>query len=242
MEFTDVLQQRHSVRAFLPKPIDAKTLDEVLANACLSPSWSNTHPYKIAVATGEVLEDLRKTLYARYLESAKLQRSGTLGKLKALITKSPGIPDGDFKPMLKYPKDLQKRRFECGLGLYATLGIDRKDITAREAQMAENFRFFGAPAAVFVFVHGETGPYGPLDAGIYLQSLMLAATNAGLGSCAQGALGLYRTPLDKHFDIPAQYKLLCGVALGFEADVPVNRFQPEKITTPEMLLPLRKSA
>lgn len=103
--------------------------------------------------------------------------------------------------------------------------------------MADNFRLFGAPAAVFVFVHEGVGIYSALDAGLYLQSLMLAATNAGLGSCAQGALGLFRSPLDKHFDIPKQYKLLCGVALGYELDVPVNKFQPEKIKASELLLP-----
>jgi nitroreductase len=68
---------------------------------------------------------------------------------------------------------------------------------------------------------------------------MLAATNEGVGTCAQGALGLFRSPLDKHFNIPSQYHLLCGVAIGYELDVPVNKFQPEKITASALILPKR---
>ncbi|WP_370260589.1 nitroreductase [Limnobacter sp.] len=239
MEFLDTLKLRHSVRAFDPKPVPTEVLDQLLSQAALSPSWSNTHPYRLALATGPVLESLRQELYARFQETIKLQRGGKLAQIKGLLTRSKGIPDGDVKPVVNYPKDLQPRRVECGKGLYGVLGVARNDLHARDQAMAENFRMFGAPAAVFVFVHEGVGIYSALDAGIYLQSLMLAATNAGLGTCAQGALGLFRSPLDKHFDIPKQYKLLCGVAIGYELDVPVNKFQPEKISARELMVPLR---
>ncbi|MDX1670462.1 MAG: nitroreductase family protein, partial [Limnobacter sp.] len=191
MHVQDALKARHSTRSFSDKQVPHDLLQTILDQAALSPSWSNTHPYKIAIAQGEVIEDLRVTLYERYLRAAKLQRAGKVKQLQALLTRDPGIPDGDVKPVLKYPKELQQRRFECGMGLYETLGIGRKDYKAREKQMAENFRFFGAPVAVFVFIHKDVGVYSALDAGIFMQSLMLAATEQGLGSCAQGALGLY---------------------------------------------------
>ena len=237
MEFLDALKARHSVRAFDTRPVPQHLLDDILQQAALSPSWSNTHPYRLALATGPVLESLREELYGRFQRTIALQRGGKLAQLKGLLTRDPGIPDGDVKPVVNYPKDLQPRRVECGKGLYGVLGVARNDLKARDQAMADNFRLFGAPAAVFVFVHEGVGIYSALDAGLYLQSLMLAATNAGLGSCAQGALGLFRSPLDKHFDIPKQYKLLCGVALGYELDVPVNKFQPEKIKASELLLP-----
>ncbi|HEX4917957.1 MAG TPA: nitroreductase [Limnobacter sp.] len=241
MEFIDTLRQRHSVRAFDSKPVPTEVLDRLLSQAALSPSWSNTHPYRIALATGEVLEELRSELYARFQETIKLQRGGKLAQIKGLLTRSKGIPDGDVKPVVNYPKDLQARRVECGKGLYGVLGVARDDLKARDQAMAENFRMFGAPAAAFVFVHEGVGIYSALDAGIFLQSLMLAATNEGLGTCAQGALGLFRSPLDKHFDIPKQYKLLCGVAIGYELNVPVNKFQPEKIDAKVLMLSKREA-
>lgn len=241
MDVFEALKARHSTRAFSDKPIPEDVLSKVLDAAALSPSWSNTHPYKIAVAKGEVIEDLRQALYARYMKAAKLQRASKPKQLLAWLKGDEGIPDGDVKPVMNYPKDLQKRRFECGMGLYSALGIDRKDYAARDKQMAENFRFFGAPVAVFLFVHADVGLYSALDGGIYLQSLMLAATEAGLGSCAQGALGLYKAPVAKHFSIPENYILLCGVALGYEADHPVNQFQPEKMKGADLCIAPRKS-
>lgn len=76
-----------------------------------------------------------------------------------------------------------------------------------------------------------------VDAGIMMQSLMLSATNKGLGTCAQAALGMWRSPLDKHFDIPKEYKLVCGMALGYPNDELINEFHPNKIGLDELLIP-----
>ena len=76
--------------------------------------------------------------------------------------------------------------------------------------------------------------------GMAMQTLMLAATDEGLASCAQGALGLWRSPLEKRFRIPRHYQLLCGVSLGFAADQPVNRFRPEKLPVSELMIPRRE--
>jgi len=86
MEFLDTLKQRHSVRAFDPKPVPDEVLQRLLSQAALSPSWSNTHPYRIALATGDVLESLRAELYSRFQETIKLQRGG---KLTQIITDCP---------------------------------------------------------------------------------------------------------------------------------------------------------
>lgn len=233
MELTDVLEQRRSVRAFSDQAVAPALIDDLLSSALTSPSWSNTQPYRVAVATGEVLESLRHELGDRFAGVAELQRA-PLWK-KALAALSGGVlPDGDFKPVLKYPEDLQPRRVATGRGLYEVLGIDRHDHAARDAQMARNFCFFDAPVAMFVFVHEGLGVYSALDAGIFLQSLMLAATDRGLGSCAQGALALWRSPLDQHFDIPRHYKLLVGLSLGYVAEDPVNGYKPDRRSLDEL--------
>ena len=139
--------------------------------------------------------------------------------------------------MGKYPPVFQERRVATGMGLYETLGIERKDKKARDEQMARNFTFFNAPVAIFVFIHPGMQHTALLDAGIMMQSLMLSATNKGLGTCAQGALGIWRSPIDKHFNVPKGYKLVCGLALGYPEDNKVNSYQPEKIDLDELLIP-----
>ena len=238
MELIDALQQRRSIRAFSSQPLPEALIHELLAQALTSPSWSNTQPYRVALATGEVLESLRSELSERFDAVTRWQRAPWWRKLGGLL-RGGILPDGDFRPVLKYPEDLQPRRVETGRGLYEVLGIGREDHAARDAQMGRNFRFFDAPAALFLFVHEGLGVYSALDAGIFLQSLMLAATDAGLGSCAQGALALWRSPLESRFQLPRHYKLLCGVSLGYVADQPVNRFRPSRRSVEEILIPTR---
>ncbi|PKM23220.1 MAG: nitrobenzoate reductase [Gammaproteobacteria bacterium HGW-Gammaproteobacteria-14] len=240
MEFVDVLTSRRSIRAFADTPVPDAVLERLLGRALESPSWSNTQPYKVAVAQGAVLDALKSELSRRFSAVSTLQRGSLASKVLATL-RGGVLPDGDYKPILRYPEDLQPRRLATGVGLYKLLGIPRDDHVARDAQMARNFRFFDAPTALFVFVHEGLGVYSALDAGIFLQSLMLAATDEGLGSCAQGALALWRSPVEAHFDIPRHYKLLCGVSLGYPLAVPVNGFRPERREVAEILLPQRGS-
>ena len=48
------LASRRSTRDFLPTPIPQEIINQILTDALTSPSWSNTRPFKIAVATGDV--------------------------------------------------------------------------------------------------------------------------------------------------------------------------------------------
>lgn len=238
MEFNDVLLSRRSIRAFADTPVPPEQIERLLARALESPSWSNTQPYKVAVATGPALESLRAELSGRFQRATMLQKASLPGKLLGAL-RGGVMPDGDFKPILNYPEDLQPRRVATGIGLYKVLGIGRQDRVARDEQMGRNFRFFDAPVALFVFIHEGLGVFSALDAGIFMQSLMLAATDEGLGTCAQGALALWRSPVAAHFDIPKQYKLLCGVSLGYPLDQPVNRFKPDRRSVADIMLPPR---
>ena len=47
-----IRNSRRNVRDFLPQPIEQHVLDAVLEDANWAPSWSNTQPYRIAVASG----------------------------------------------------------------------------------------------------------------------------------------------------------------------------------------------
>jgi nitroreductase len=233
--FSNLVHTRRSVRDFLPTPIPQPLLDAVLADANASPSWSNTQPYRIAIASGAVRDTLQTELATRFDKGMVAQRGGWLGKLKLLATRD-GLPDGDFKTNFEYPEDLQPRRRATGHGLYELLRIGRKDHAAREAQMRKIFEFFGAPTAIFVFVHSGLREFSVLDAGIYLQTLMLSAHAHGLGTCAQGALATWGGPVRDAFDVPKHYKLICGVSIGYPSAHAVNGFNPGRGEAKELLL------
>lgn len=237
--FAEIVRGRRSVRDFRPDPIPPDLLDAVLADANWAPSWSNTQPYRIAVASGEVADRLRASLCSRFDVATAALQGGWLAKLKLLATRT-GLPDGDYRTDRDYPDDLQPRRRATGYGLYTLLGIGRDDAVARQRQMRRNFEFFGAPTAIFVFVHGGLREFAVLDAGIFVQTLMLSAHARGLGTCAQGALATWAGPVREAFAVPESHKLICGISIGYPSDHQVNAYNPGRIDPVEARLPLSR--
>ena len=218
MDVVTALRTRSSIRAFKPDAVDEATLRRVLDAAREAPSWSNTQPYLLAVATGERCEAMR------------------IEMLVAIDTK---VPEGDYPMFMEYPTPLKERRQATGYGLYAKLGIAREDRERRAEQFRKNYAFFDAPVVMFLFAHEALSEYAVLDAGIYLQSLLLAATAEGFGTCAQAALAGFPEVVRKHFAVPAAYKLLCGIALGHGAEDEVNTFRPARASLNDILITAR---
>lgn len=230
-EFAELVRNRRSIRDFRSDPVPDELLERVLADAQWAPSWSNTQPYLIAVATGSRRDRLAAELCDHFDRASAADLGGLLDKARLLITRK-GLPAGDFDTNLTYPDELQPYRRRTGFGLYELLGIERGDRAARNRQMRRNFEFFGAPVAVFVFVHEGLKEFSVLDAGGYVQTLMLSAAANGLGTCAQGALATWPAPVRKVFDVPDHYKLICGVSLGYPSEAAVNQYNPGRRDVP----------
>jgi nitroreductase len=236
-----LLRSRRSVRDFTDREVPAELIEAILDDARWAPSWSNTQPYRLAVASGPARDRISAELCARFDAAMRVRRGGMREKALAVLRRS-ALPDGDIRVPEKYPDDLQPARVATGRGLYETLGIARHDIPARDRQMRRNFEFFGAPTALFLFVHRGLREYSVLDAGVLLQTLMLAARVRGLGTCAQGALAIWAGPVRAEFDVPEDYALLCGMAIGYASDAPVNAFRPDRAPLEELLLHPRRDA
>jgi nitroreductase len=221
--FSELVGTRRSVRDFRPDPIPVDLLQRILDDAKWAPSWTNTQPYLLAIASGEKRDRLQQEYVRLFDASLPVQHGGKFALLKMMVTRR-GYPDGDFRTWKPYPKSLQPYRRKIGQGLYTVLGIDRHDQAARDAQWRRNCEFFGAPTVIFVFAHKGLMPFSAQDAGLMLQTLMLSAHANGLGTCAQGVLATWRGPVDAEFDIPKDYKLLTGLAIGYPSDAPVNSF------------------
>jgi nitroreductase len=235
MEFLETLCSRRSIRAFKPQPVAPELIEQLIRDASHAPSWGNTQPYMLAIATGPVLADISGELEQRFRKLEAVRRWPKALRPLALLC-SGARPDGDYDTLIRYPPELMARYRKTGFDLYAALGISRDDHARRSEQMARNFRAFGAPAVLFVFSHGALGPYGVADTGAFVQSLALCAHDRGLGTCIQGALATWAGPVRRRFAVPGPYRLLCGIALGYPADDPVNAYRPERLPVSELLI------
>ena len=137
-----------------------------------------------------------------------------------------------------YPKELvspyRDRRFAVGEAMYERIGIPRDDKLARRMWFARNFAFFGAPVALFTTVDRRMGPPQWSDLGMFLQTFMLLAVDAGLATCAQECWAVYPKTVKAFLDTPDDRMLFCGMAIGYEdRSEPANALQTERAVSAE---------
>jgi nitroreductase len=201
MNVSEAVASRHSIRAFQDKAVDPGLLREVLAKAARAPSGGNVQPWRIFLVNGDAMTRFREFL-----------RSQTARETPAYAI---------------YPENLKSpyrdSRFKVGEDMYARLGIPREDKAARLAWVARNFDFFGAPAAFFCFVDRQMGPPQWSDLGMFLQTFMLLAREAGLDTCAQEAWAMRPESVQQFTGADSDLMLFCGMAIGYrDPAAPVN--------------------
>jgi len=238
-EFSQFLASRRSTREFLPTPIPHDVLDQLLSDALTAPSWSNTRPFKVAVAQGEIRDAISAEFLNRWRVLSKIMRKGILNKLRIVYSRY-GLPTSNRSIAKPYPAELKPRAERVGKELYELFGVQRGDRDARDQQWAKNYSFFGAPVELFIFVHKSLHIYAASDAGLMMQNLILSAHAHGLGTCAQGAVGIWEDVVRKEFEISKDYRLLCGIAIGYPSDSPINNFGANRIGLDELLVKPRR--
>jgi len=111
-EFEKLIEQRHSIRAFLPDAIDRNSIESILSCARAAPSGANLQPGLFHVLTGSVLSAL------------------TIALTEAVEQKRQPVSEYSyFPPVLS--TELKARQHEAGFALYKALGIGRRDTQAR---------------------------------------------------------------------------------------------------------------
>ncbi|MGL4566395.1 MAG: nitroreductase, partial [Halioglobus sp.] len=165
--FEQVVRGRRSLRAFLPNPVTTTTLEKVFEVAQRAPSNCNTQPWVTHVASGASLRHLSEEMPRRFMA----------GEM-SLDFPYDGVYQGVYK----------ERQYGSAQALYDAANIERSDKVRRQEQFMRNFSFFDAPHAAFLFLPEPFGLREAADLGMYAQTLMLAMTAHGLGSCPQTAL------------------------------------------------------
>ena len=139
----------------------------------------------------------------------------------------PEIPAYEiYPPKLKEP--YRTSRYELGEQMYELLGITREDKEGRIDQVMKNFKFFGAPCAFFCFVDRQMGPPQWSDLGMFLQTFMLLAQEAGLDTCAQEAWSIKHDSVSKYVNADPEDILFCGMCIGYRDDDPVNSLKSKR--------------
>ena len=191
-EFGDVVRSRRSSRMFSSdKPVPRELLDEALELAIRAPSNSNTQPWHVFFATGERRVRLVDALLA------------------AVDTAPPAIQVAGL------PERFAHLRRASGALVYGAMGIARDDAAGRWAAQRRNWEFFHAPVAAVLCMHRDFTNVDAMGVGMFLQTLLLALNERGIGSCVQVSIAFYPDVLREQLGIPDDLTILCGLSIGY---------------------------
>jgi nitroreductase len=207
MNIDDAIKDRFSCRAFLDTPVERDTVIRILDTARWAPSGTNMQPWQVCVVSGNTLARIANEM------SAARQRGGEEN------------PDYDYYPY-EWFEPYKGRRKATGLALYSAQGIGKDDKDRRLRAWCDNYRMFGAPLGLLIFLDGRLGTGSLIDIGIFVQNIVLAARAEGLDSCIQASLGEYPDIVRNILGLGDEMTLVCGVALGHaDPAAPVNQYR-----------------
>jgi nitroreductase len=195
MNVTEALEARRTVRAFLPVPVPNEVLEKILKAALHAPSWANTQPWEIYVASGDALERIRRVFVER-------TREGTAGG-----------PDLAFPK--EWPPVCRERTRVLTTGRADTLGVAVDDPGFRQDFLESNRRFFGAPHVAYLCMDSSLSTWSVFDLGMIAQSIMLAAQDHGVDSAIAVNLVYYPDAIRDELGIPDDLLIVIGVGLGY---------------------------
>jgi nitroreductase len=193
--FAEIVNQRRSVRAFLPQAVSRELQEQVFKLAQQAPSNCNTQPWQVYVLSGA----------ARDAAAKRLTDSMNAGFISM-----------DFDYQGQYQGVYRERQHDAAMQLYRALGIAREDKARRQEVFMENFNFFGAPHVAFLFLPEPFGLREAADLGMYAQNLMLSLSAHGLASCPQTALSFDADGIRAITGAAASERLLFGLSFGYE--------------------------
>ncbi|NNM51214.1 MAG: nitroreductase [Pseudomonadales bacterium] len=196
MTLLDALEQRRSIRGFLPQQVPEDVLHSIFSQAQWAPSNCNVQPWLVYVASGECRNELRQRM---------MDKASNMQPIK---------PDYDFLP--DFSGIYRQRQVDCAAKLYGEMGIARDDREGRMRATLRNFEMFDAPHIAFIGMPRHFGVTVALDVGMYVQTLMLLMTSYGIGCCAQGSMRYYPDEVRDVFGLSQDTGILLGLSFGYE--------------------------
>jgi nitroreductase len=189
-DLEEAIAERHSTRMFLrDKPVPPDLVYEALTLAMRAPSNSNIQPWHLVLASGPARDRLVEAL------------------LEVAAVESPAVP--------VLPESFAHMRRDLGALVYGSMGISRHDAEARRIAVLRNWEFFRAPLAGIVCMQRDLDYVDAVGVGLFLQTLLLALTARGLGTCVQVSIAGYPDIVREQLNIGEDMRVLSGLAIGY---------------------------
>ncbi|MGN1279175.1 MAG: nitroreductase family protein [Limosilactobacillus sp.] len=212
MEFKDTVEKRRSIRDFSDRPVSKEDLTSLINLAKQAPSWANSQTWKVIIATGQTLEEIR----TRHAEA--------VGK---------GLAPSPEIPLL--------HREEMGIQGAQNVSKWMGDIhqfmqSDRSAMAKDSAHLFNAPAVAYLLVPANPSLWETYDLGAFGQTLMLAAADKGIDSIPAMEFVQYSRMLHDVLGVSRDYIFAVGIGLGYrKTDALINQFASARMDNNDFL-------
>ncbi len=215
MSVTEAVISRRSVRAFLDTPVPLDLVWGILDKARFAPSGCNYQPWEASVLAGAPLRELRDRMHA---------------------TPPQNPIEYDFSAPSASPEH-HARLHQLGATMYSAMGVGRENSEGRARFMADNIESFGAPVLLVCYFPRLMKEPQWSDVGMWLQTIMLLAREAGLDTCPQEFHSLHARLIKDYLGISDETHIFfCGLAIGYrDPGAPVNNFTRERVPLDEQV-------
>ncbi|MBU5242006.1 nitroreductase [Lactococcus lactis] len=209
MEFSTTLNNRISIRDFKDKQISKEILKTIVSDAQQAPSWANSQPWRVYIATGDTMKEIQKS---------------HITKTEAGLKENSDLAVKDIKEWGELPWSNMSTWLD-------KVGSDETmtDFTAA------NVRLWNSPAMAYITVPKTTPVWSIYDAGSFAQTLMLSATDHGLDSMVAYENIKYPDEIRKNLGVSEEEIIVAGIALGYRSENKINNFTNNRLTTEKIL-------
>lgn len=211
----ECMDKRMSIRKFTKREVPDEVLIEILEYASKAPSFKNSQPWEVYVVKEPQLSNLSK-LFINEFEGGR-------------------PPNPEIKEP-QWPENIQNRIQSHIMKRALKLGVNINDKDALKKAKLENYRFYNAPVAIFIFCDRNLSEWSIFDIGAFVYGITLAATAKGLGTVIQASLADYPDIVKDFLKVPQNLKLIVGLSIGYadESDI-ANSYKSDRIPTSEFV-------
>ena len=211
MELEKIINERHSTRAFLDKPVPRETIERLLLLSTKAPSAINLQPWEFTVVMGEERIRLSKVL------------------VKSMRERNISCGPGAVRTLPEYFMDRQRKLMDCILP-YLKKGIPFQDFINEGS-----CNFYGAPTAIIITIDQAFSKARLVDLGITIGYMVLAAYNIGLGTCPIGLISAFADEIKDRLNIAEEKDVVMGIGVGYpDPDSPINQAISERAAIHEV--------
>lgn len=194
MQTQDAIRNRRSIRDFKKELVPTDTLIDIVRDAQRAPSWDNSQPWHVYVATGDTLTEFRR----RYQQLSEANKK----------------PKATLDTMLsgKWTPAEQVKMAKWNVQVAQTLD------GMRYIYSNSQYALYNAPAVAILTIPKTSNAWSVMDLGAFAQTLMLSATDHGIATLPSYELVKYPELAYGVLKVPNNEAVAIGIALGYEDD------------------------